>query len=137
MSRESTLDYVFFVLAVSTSCKTGPQWLGPMPYQLVPVLDQADETLQLRWTPLQEVSLELREAGRELPLQTQAGALLDEAAVDLGVRLAKHVDISCKGDFIHLSSQPFSEALLEGDNHWLRGSGDRVDVLLQQAPLPI
>lgn len=58
-----------------------------MPYQLVPVLDQADETLQLGWALLQEVPLELREAGRELVLLPQRGALTDEIGVELWVGL--------------------------------------------------
>lgn len=66
-----------------------------MPYQLVPVLDQADETLQLGWALLQEVPLELREAGRKRALFIQVGALPDETGIDLGVRLAVDVNMTC------------------------------------------
>ena len=70
-----------------------------MPYQLVPVFDQADEILQLGWTIPQEVSLELSKAGGELTLQPQGGALLDEAFVDFRVRSPISVDIICKRSF--------------------------------------
>ena len=79
-----------------------------MPYQLVPVLNQADETLQLGWTILQEVSLELGEAGGELTFLPQGGALTDEPSVDLGVRLPVSADMTCKGGLTQLILQPFS-----------------------------
>ena len=48
-----------------------------MPYQLVPVLDQADKILQLGWTILEEVTLQLCEAGGERAFLPQGGALID------------------------------------------------------------
>ena len=47
-----------------------------MPYQLVPVLDQADVILQLGWVILQEVTLQLCEAGGELAFLPQEESLL-------------------------------------------------------------
>ena len=70
-----------------------------MPYQLVPVLDQADEILQLGWTILQEVTLQLCEAGGDLAFLQQGSAFTDESSVDLGFRLVVDVDITCKGGF--------------------------------------
>ena len=70
-----------------------------MPYQLVPVLDQADEILELGWMTHWEVTLELWEAGGELAFHPQGGALNDESSVDLGVGLAVGVDITCKGGY--------------------------------------
>lgn len=65
-----------------------------MPYQLVPVLDQADETLQLSCTILQEVALDLHEAGGELALFPQGGALPDETFVDFRARRAADADMT-------------------------------------------
>lgn len=56
-----------------------------MPYQLIPVLDQADEIPHLMSRMLQEVLLELCEADGELALLIQVGALTDEAGVDFVV----------------------------------------------------
>ena len=70
-----------------------------MPYQLVPVLDQADKILQLGWTILEEVTLQLCEAGGELAFLPQGDALNDESSVDLGVGLAAGVDVTCKGGY--------------------------------------
>ena len=80
-----------------------PTWLGQMPYQLVPVLDQADETLQLGWALLQEVPLELREASRELAILPQGGTFPDEDGIDSGIRLAGSINMTYKGDFIHFN----------------------------------
>lgn len=70
-----------------------------MPYQLVSVFDQADETLQLGQTMLQEVSLKFCEAGGELTLLAQECALPDEPSVDLRVGLAVDADMACNGGF--------------------------------------
>ena len=79
-----------------------------MPYQLVPVIDQADEALQLGRALLQEVPLELSEAGRELTLLPKGGALTDEDGINFGIRLAVDGDVTCKGDFIQWNpSAPF------------------------------
>lgn len=66
-----------------------------MPYQMVPVIDQADEALHLGWAPLQEVPLELGEAGGELAFLPQVDALPDEIGVDLGVRHAVDAYMTC------------------------------------------
>ena len=68
-----------------------------MPYQLVPVFDQADESLQLGRTTLQEVSLKFCEVGGELTLLAQECALPDEPSVDLRVGLAVDADMAYKG----------------------------------------
>lgn len=84
------------------SCPSPPHaslcsvWLGG-PYLLVPALDQADETLHLGGTLLEEGSLQLREAGGELTSSPQALALLDEPDVDLGVRSVVAGQLTCSG----------------------------------------
>ena len=70
-----------------------PRW--DRPYQLVPVLHQADEALQLGRTLLQEVSLQLREAGGELALSPLVLTLLDELDVDLRVRSVTFGQLTC------------------------------------------
>lgn len=82
-----------------------------MPYQLVPVLDQADEILQPGWTILQKVSLEFRETDGELALQPQGGAHPDEPSIDFWVRPVVDFDITCEGGFTQLTPQPFPEVL--------------------------
>lgn len=69
--------------------------LPPRSHLLVPVLDEADEALQLGRALLQEGSLQLREAGGELALFPQALALLDEPDVDLGVRYVVFGHLTC------------------------------------------
>lgn len=73
-----------------------PSLSAPSPYLLVPVLDQADEALDLGWSLLQEASLQLREAGGELALLTQTFALSDELDVDLGVRFVVFLDLGVR-----------------------------------------
>ena len=70
-----------------------PRW--DRPYQLVPVLHQADEALQLGRTLLQEGSLQLREAGGELALSPQFLALLDDLDVDFRVRSVIFGQLTC------------------------------------------
>lgn len=70
-----------------------PRW--DQSYQLVPVLHQADEALQLGWTILQEVSLQLCEAGGELALFPLVLTLLDELDVDLRVRSVTFGQLTC------------------------------------------
>lgn len=53
--------------------------------RLVPVLDKADEALQLGRSVPQEVSLQLREAGGKLALFPSGLALLDKLDVDFWV----------------------------------------------------
>lgn len=89
-------------LPLPFSCPSPPHaslssvWLGG-PYLLVPALDQADETLHLGGTLLEEGSLQLREAGGELTSSPQALALLDEPDVDLGVRSVVSGQLTCSG----------------------------------------
>ena len=71
-----------------------------MPYQMVPVLDQADEALHFGWALLQEVPLELREAGGELAFLPQGNTFQDKAGIDYGFRPAVDGHMTCKGDFL-------------------------------------
>ena len=82
--------------------------MGQTPYQLVPVLDQADETLQLGCSIHQEVMLELCEAGGKLALQSQGGAPPDEIGVNFRVRPVIVSDMTCKGNLTELTLLPFS-----------------------------
>lgn len=84
---------------------SSPSSLSPFPsaalprwgrtYLLVPVLHQANEALQLGWTILQEVSLQLCEAGGELAFFPQFLALLDELDIDFRIRSVTFGQLTC------------------------------------------
>lgn len=65
---------------------------GPVPHLLVPVLHQPDQALEFGGTGANEVSLQLREAGRELSCIVAAA---DEVRVDPGIRPRAGPQLAC------------------------------------------